>query len=76
MQVTSWVGRGRARHPGIGELDLNFEAMELPSEPDLRLNLYTADPETPTADGLKLLASWAATRTADNTGTRDAHDVR
>ena len=30
----------------------------------------------PAADGLKLLASWAATRTADNTGTRDAYDFR
>jgi transcriptional regulator with XRE-family HTH domain len=69
-------GRKRLRHPAVGELDLNFEAMELPSEPDLRLNLYTADPDTPAADGLKLLASWAATRAADNTGTRDTHDVR
>lgn len=69
-------GRKRLRHPAVGELDLNFEAMELPSEPDLRLNLYTADPDTPAADGLKLLASWAATRTAGNTGTRNAHDVR
>ena len=69
-------GRKRLRHPAVGELDLNFEAMELPSEPDLRLNLYTADPGTPAADGLKLLASWAATRTADNTGTRDAYDFR
>ena len=50
--------------------------MELPSEPGLRLNLYTAAPDTPTADGLKLLASWAATRAVDNTDTRDAHDVR
>ena len=60
----------------VGELDLNFEAMELPSEPDLRLNLYTADPGTPASDGLKLLASWATTRTVGNTGARDAHDVR
>jgi hypothetical protein len=58
-------GRKRLRHPAVGELDLNFEAMELPSEPRLRLNIYTADPETPTADGLKLLASWAATRSAE-----------
>lgn len=36
--------------------------MELPSEPELRLNVYTADPETPTADGPKLLASWSATQ--------------
>ena len=69
-------GRKRLRHPAVGELDLNFEAMELPSEPDLRLNLYTAAPDTPAADGLKLLASWAATRAVDNTDTRDAHDVR
>jgi transcriptional regulator with XRE-family HTH domain len=54
-------GRKRLRHPAVGELDLNFEAMDLPSEPELRLNVYTADPGTPTADGLRLLASWAAT---------------
>jgi hypothetical protein len=53
-------GRKRLRHPAVGQLDLNFEAMELPSEPELRLNIYTADPNTPAADGLKLLASWAA----------------
>ena len=69
-------GRKRLRHPAVGELDLNFEAMELPSEPELRLNIYTADPNTPTADGLKLLASWAATRDADTTAARDPHDVR
>jgi transcriptional regulator with XRE-family HTH domain len=69
-------GRKRLRHPAVGQLDLNFEAMELPSEPGLRLNIYTADPGTPTADGLKLLASWAATRNTDNAGTRDARNVR
>lgn len=65
-------GRKRLRHPAVGELDLNFEAMELPSEPEFRLNIYTADPDTPTADGLKLLASWAATRAVDSTDTHGA----
>jgi hypothetical protein len=69
-------GRKRIRHPAVGELDLNFEAMELPSEPELRLNIYTADPHTPTADGLKLLASWAASREAETAHARDSHDVR
>ncbi len=69
-------GRKRLRHPAVGELDLNFEPMELPSEPGLHLNLYTADPGTPAADGLKLLASWAATRASDNTSTRNAYDAR
>jgi transcriptional regulator with XRE-family HTH domain len=55
-------GRKRLRHPVVGELDLNYESMELPSEPGLTLNVYTAAPDTPTADGLKMLASWAATQ--------------
>ncbi|GAA4219787.1 helix-turn-helix transcriptional regulator [Actinocatenispora rupis] len=56
-----YSGRKRLRHPAVGELDLNFESMQLASEPDLRLNIYTADPGSPTADGLTLLATWAAT---------------
>lgn len=58
-------GRKRLRHPAVGELDLNFEAMELPADPALQLNIYTADPDTPTADGLKILTTWAATRSAE-----------
>nr|WP_048472471.1 helix-turn-helix transcriptional regulator [Mycolicibacterium chlorophenolicum] len=55
-------GRKRLNHPVVGQLDLDFEAMPLPSEPGLQLNVYTAAAGTPTADGLKLLASWAATQ--------------
>ncbi len=55
-------GRKRLRHPVVGQLDLNFESMELPSEPGLILNVYTATPDSPTADALKMLASWAATQ--------------
>ncbi len=55
-------GRKRLRHPAVGQLDLDFEAMQLPSEPGLQLNIYTAAANTPTADGLKLLASWAASQ--------------
>lgn len=55
-------GRKRLRHPAVGQLDLDFEAMELSSEPGLQLNIYTAAAATPTADALKLLASWAASQ--------------
>ncbi len=55
-------GRKRLNHPVVGQLDLDFEAMTLPSEPGLQLNVYTAAAGTPTADGLKLLASWAASQ--------------
>jgi transcriptional regulator with XRE-family HTH domain len=67
-------GRKRLRHPAVGELDLNFEGMDLPSEPELRLNVCTADPNTPAADGLKLLASWAATRASDATNSVGVHN--
>jgi transcriptional regulator with XRE-family HTH domain len=55
-------GVKRLRHPVVGQLDLNYEAMELPSEPGLTLNVYTAAADSPTADALKVLASWAATQ--------------
>jgi hypothetical protein len=55
-------GQKRLRHPAVGQLDLDFESMELPSAPGLTLNVYTAAAGTPAADALRLLASWAATQ--------------
>jgi transcriptional regulator with XRE-family HTH domain len=60
------TGHKRLRHPVVGALDLDFEAMEFPSHPGLTLLVYTAAATTPAADSLKLLASWAAT--AEQTG--------
>jgi hypothetical protein len=48
-------------HPVVGDLDLTYEALELPSDPGLTLLVYTAEADTPTQDALNLLASWAAT---------------
>jgi hypothetical protein len=55
-------GRKRLRHPVVGQLDLDFEAMQLPSDPGWQLNIYTAAADTPTSDALKLLASWSASQ--------------
>jgi hypothetical protein len=60
------AGHKKLHHPVVGDLDLDFEAMELPAHPSLTLLVYTAATGTPTADNLKLLASWAAT--AEQTG--------
>jgi hypothetical protein len=49
------------RHPEVGELKLAYEAMELTSDPGLTFIAYTAEPNTPSADGLRLLATLAAT---------------
>jgi len=39
-----------------------YEAFELPSEPGLTMLVYTAEPDTATAEALAFLASWASTR--------------
>ena len=68
-------GTKRLHHPVVGDLDLNYESMELPSEPGLVLNVYTAPVGSPSSDGLRVLASWVATqaerRTASTTDTRE-----
>ncbi|MEV0718460.1 helix-turn-helix transcriptional regulator [Asanoa sp. NPDC050611] len=53
-------GAKQFRHPVVGLLDLAFEAMPLPADPGLTLVAYSAEAGTPAADGLRLLASWAA----------------
>jgi hypothetical protein len=66
-----WTGRKCIHHPVVGVLDLNFEAMEFPAHPGLTLLAYTAPADTPTADSLRMLASWAAT--AERAGDLPAH---
>jgi hypothetical protein len=48
-------------HPVVGRLELAFDAMELPADPGLTLTAYSAEPGSPSEDGLRLLASWTAT---------------
>jgi transcriptional regulator with XRE-family HTH domain len=60
-------GRKSLHHPVVGKLDLSFEAMELTADPGLVMVAYSAEPGSRSADGLSLLASWAAT--PDDAGT-------
>ncbi|WP_336215898.1 helix-turn-helix transcriptional regulator [Nonomuraea sp. LPB2021202275-12-8] len=56
------TGVKRLHHPAVGDLELNFEAMPLPSDPGLTLLVYIAAADTPSADSLRLLSTWAATQ--------------
>jgi hypothetical protein len=58
------TGTKHFQHPVVGRLDLAFDALDVPAAPGLTLTAYTAEPGSPSADALALLASWAAT-TAD-----------
>jgi hypothetical protein len=55
-------GTKRLHHPVVGDLELAYESMELPADPGLCMHVYSAEPASPSADALNLLASWAATQ--------------
>lgn len=55
-------------HPVVGTLELDYEALLLPADPGLQLNVYTAAPGSASEDALKVLASWAATRRQETAG--------
>ncbi|MFG2602104.1 helix-turn-helix transcriptional regulator [Streptomyces sp. NPDC048514] len=58
------TGTKRFHHPAVGDLTLAYEGLEMAAEPGLTLTIYTAEPGSPSDEGLRLLASWAATQEA------------
>jgi transcriptional regulator with XRE-family HTH domain len=55
------TGSKQLHHPVVGDLTLAYEALELPADGGQRVLVYTAEPESPSDDALKLLATWCAT---------------
>lgn len=45
-------------HPVVGDVSLDFEAFDLPSDPGLTLTVLSAAVDSSAADTLTLLASW------------------
>ncbi|MFF3332863.1 helix-turn-helix transcriptional regulator [Streptomyces sp. NPDC002888] len=68
-------GTKRFHHPAVGEMELVHESLDLPGEQGLSITVYSADPGTPAADALKLLASLAASRNRDAASSQ-AHTER
>jgi transcriptional regulator with XRE-family HTH domain len=64
------------QHRDAGPLELVYQPLDLPISPREvhSLTIYTAEPGTPNEDRLKLLASWAATKSKEisPTGDRDS----
>ncbi|MET9474547.1 helix-turn-helix transcriptional regulator [Streptomyces sp. NPDC002922] len=54
------TGVKRLHHPAVGDLELSYEALELPADAGLVLLICTAEPSSPSRQALDLLASWAA----------------
>ncbi|MGX1675208.1 MmyB family transcriptional regulator [Streptomyces sp. NPDC055400] len=56
------TGTKRFHHQAVGELTLAYEGLDMTAEPGLTLTIYTAEPGSASEEGLRLLASWAATQ--------------
>lgn len=65
------TGLKRITHPVVGELALSYEALELPTNPGWTMYAYTAEPGSASEERLRLLASWAATSTAETGALQD-----
>ncbi|QIG39372.1 helix-turn-helix transcriptional regulator [Microbacterium sp. 4R-513] len=61
---THGAGTKRFHHPVVGELILAYEELAITAEPGNVLLIYTAEPGSPSAERLRLLASWSAQHTA------------
>jgi transcriptional regulator with XRE-family HTH domain len=48
------------RHPLAGDLDLEYDALELPADPGQTIIAYSAEPGSAAHDALSILVSWAA----------------
>lgn len=53
-------GTLRLDHPLVGELTLSYEILQLPGDAPQSVITYHAEPDSASADALRLLASWGA----------------
>ena len=54
------AGTKNFHHTTVGNLELAYESVDMISDPGLTMTIYVAEPASPTAHALDLLASWAS----------------
>jgi transcriptional regulator with XRE-family HTH domain len=59
------TGIKQFHHPVVGDLDLNFETLQLTADPGLTMTALSAPAASAADDALHLLASWAASQHTD-----------
>lgn len=68
------TGTKTFHHPVVGDITVTYETMPIPADPGLVLTVYSPEPDTPSADAMTLLTTWATTNFADDTAPESAHD--
>ncbi|GGN48967.1 hypothetical protein GCM10011579_002260 [Streptomyces albiflavescens] len=60
VDLTRSVGTKALNHPVAGALTLDWDTLTCTTDHDQQLVIWTAEPGTPSHEGLRFLASWAA----------------
>jgi len=63
------AGVKHLRHAVVGDLQLFYEVMDLTADPGLSIVTFSAPAGTPADEGLRILASWAATHDQAEAGS-------
>jgi hypothetical protein len=63
-------GKKRYRHPLVGELIFESQSFTVAGDAALGLFVYTTEPDSPTADALRILGNWTADQ--ESTATTSA----
>lgn len=63
------TGVKQVHHPVVGDLDLTYQSMDLTSDRELQMLVFSAAPGSVSSERLQLLANWASTD-----ATSAAHD--
>ena len=64
-------GTKHLMHPLVGELYIEYETFPVPGDPDQQMFLYTATKDSPSADALRILASWNSESAVVDGAARD-----
>ncbi|WP_017626932.1 helix-turn-helix domain-containing protein [Nocardiopsis chromatogenes] len=59
-------------HPLVGEMTLYFETLNLPDDQDQALLMYHAEPDSPSAEALRLVTGWGTDATRAGEAARRA----
>ncbi len=65
------TGTKRLRHPIVGELELDYEVMDVSADDGLTISVYSAEPGSRSEQALDLLGSWSATTALEPASTTD-----
>ncbi|MEU0882494.1 helix-turn-helix transcriptional regulator [Lentzea sp. NPDC005914] len=68
--ATRGTGTKHLHHPVVGDLILDWNAVTWAADPNLQIIVWTAEADSSSHDGLRLLAAWTADRAARTTGAK------